>query len=150
MRTRDRETLFIAFGIILILVASALTGCANPILVAKKSINAVGASVHAAHEAWKLADTTKQLAIVDEATSVEEARARIGLWRSSVQPKVNKALGTASAAIATAQRVLMLTEAGVQGKAELMQIVRELVAQWAELRAVLEMYDVKIELPGGF
>lgn len=134
----------------LVLLAAMMGACANPILVAKKSINAVGASVHAAHEAWKLADTTKQLAIVDDATSVEEARARIGLWRSSVQPKVNKALGTASAAIATAQRVLMLTEAGVQGKAELMQIVQQLIAQWSELRAVLEMYDIKIELPGGF
>lgn len=152
MMRQDKETLAVAIGALVLSLGFLFLGAGcgpTATVIAKKTILSVGLSVAAAEDAWKVADANKQLAIVADAATEEEARAKVGLWRSQVQPKVNQALATLSTAVLSAQRIMLLVEAGLSDVTGLIKAARELYAQFQEVRMLLEMYDVKFSLPGG-
>jgi Na+(H+)/acetate symporter ActP len=142
----------IGFGAVLMFaVAVLLGGCARDtqLVVAKKTILSVGEATHAAEVSWKAFDQSHMLKLVMDAKTEPEALAAVSAWQTTVQPKVNKALGTIGTAAMTAKRTLGLVEAGLAKAIELLPLAKELYAQFQELRALLTQYNVAFQLPGG-
>ncbi len=147
MNTRHDFALAVAAAL-LVAISITLAGCGNPIIAAKRTLTSAAQVIKAADDAWKVADDAKQRQIIEDSGTLDIAQANLKAWRDQVQPKVGKAIATASGALLAAHRALAFAEAGIAGKADLMSILKSLWDQLTELRAVLERYEVNLSLGG--
>jgi hypothetical protein len=108
----------------------------------------IGTAYTAAVKGWGVADSARQMALVESAKNADEARAEVSAWRAGPQTTVNKILATFGGSVLAAKRAWLMYELKQAGLLDVIKALQQAWGQFEEVRAVLTQYGIVLNLGG--